>query len=493
MRSDANPSSKRTSRPVRPRGARPRAAATALLAAALALPGCARDRHESRPKNILLITIDTCRSDRLGAYGHPTIRTPTLDRLARGGVLFTAAHAPAPMTLPSHTSMMTGLYPRSHLVLSHAYTLDERPPTLAQVLKEHGYATAAFVSSHVLDKKYGLARGFDTYWERWLVDPRYVGQVRDRGRDVTTKVATAWLGRAPAKPFFAWIHYFQPHKPYEPAEPFDTLYDPGYTGRMTATVDTLQRIWREKVVLDSVDLAHLVALYEGEVSTADQEVAKVLATLEDAGLADDTIVIVTADHGEVLYEHEFYFGHDIMLYRPAINVPLLIVGRGLFPPGRIVAEPVRLIDLAPTILDVLGIPPAQVGKFEGRSLLPLLAPKGRRGAGRSDDAAAPPAEAFFAEVFPPKADWKVPERHAIETPGWKLILEEGTDRRQLFDLDADPGEREDLAAALPETTASYLAAWEAWKASKAAAFHQEFPVIDKETEERLRALGYLDN
>ncbi len=476
------------------------------MALALALAGCARARHESRPKNILLITIDTCRADRIGAYGHPTIRTPALDGLARDGVLFTYAHAPAPMTLPSHTSIMTGLYPRSHLVLSHAYTLDARPPTLAQILKEHGYTTAAFVSSHVLDKKYGLARGFDSYWERWLVDPNYIGRVRERGRDVTTKVATTWLERLPAQPFFAWVHYFQPHKPYEPAEPFDALYDPVYAGRITAAVDTLQRIWRERVVLDSLDLAHLVALYEGEVSTADQEVARLLTTLEECGLADDTIVIVTADHGEVLYEHEFYFGHDIMLYRPSLNVPLVMAGRGLFPAGRLVTEPVRLIDVAPTILDILGIPPSEVGEFEGRSLLPIVAEMGRRGAARAGggaaatDAAASAAassaasaDAFFAEVFPPKEEWKVQERHAIETRGWKLILDEGTGRRQLYDLAADPAEREDLAAALPETTAAYLAAWEAWKASKAAAFRQEFPVIDKETEERLRSLGYLDN
>ncbi len=466
------------------------------IASALALAGCGRAREESRPKNVLLITIDTCRSDRIGAYGHPTIRTPALDGLARDGVTFTYAHAPAPMTLPSHTSIMTSLYPRSHLVLSHAYTLDERPPTLAQILKEHGYATAAFVSSHVLDKKYGLARGFDAYWERWLVDPNYVSRVRERGRDVTTKVATTWLERLPAQPFFAWVHYFQPHKPYEPAEPFAALYDPGYAGRITAAVDTLQRIWRERVVLEPPDLAHLVALYEGEVSTADQEVARLLATLEDCGLADDTIVIVTADHGEVLYEHEFYFGHDIMLYRPSLNVPLVMTGRGLFPRGRIVTEPVRLIDLTPTILDALGIPPSEVGEFEGRSLLPLVAEKGRRGGARVGDAAAAqsaPADTFFAEVFPPKEEWKVQERHAIETRGWKLILDEGTGRRQLFDLDADPAERADLAAALPETAAAYLAAWEAWKASKAAEFRQDFPVIDKETEERLRALGYLDN
>jgi arylsulfatase A-like enzyme len=467
-----------------------RRGACLLLAGALALCNSGCGRRESRPKNVLLITIDTCRADCVGAYGHPTIRTPALDQLAREGVLFTNARAPVPMTLPSHTSIMTGLYPRTHLVLSHAYTLGPRPPTLAQVLKEHGYTTAAFVSSHVLDKKYGLDRGFDIYWERWTNEASFLIELREQGKELVTKTANLWL-RETGAPFFAWVHYFQPHKPYEPPAPLPELYDPGYQGRTVAAVDTLERIWRERIVLDPADLEHLVALYEGEVTVADMEVAKVLAVLEETGHADDTIVIVTADHGEVLYEHEFYFGHDIMLYGPALDVPMIVKGKGLFPPGRIVTEPVRLIDLAPTILEALGIPPDEVGEFEGRSLLPVLA--GPRGRGAPRGAHPSSADTLYAEVFPPKEDWKVGERHAIEGLRWKLILDDETERRELYDLVGDPGERSDLSAAQPETAATYFAAWDAWKASKAAEFVQKFPDLDAETIEMLRSLGYIDN
>ncbi len=481
------------------------AVAVLLSLAAFALSGCA-PKPPPRPKNVLLITIDTLRSDRLAAYGNPIVRTPTLDRLARDGAVFATAHSPIPLTLPSHASILTGVYPRTHLVLSHAYTLAPTRPTLASILKEHGYQTAAFVSSHVLDKKYGLDRGFDTYWQRWAADMNATRAMNVAGLELTTKAAKEWLKKRPDGPFFLWVHLFQPHKPYTPPAPLDRLYDPGYTGTMVAEVDTLHRIWRDRIALAPADLAHLSALYDGEVTTADIEVGRLLATVEAEGHLDDTIIVITSDHGEVLYEHDFYFGHDIMLYQPAINVPLLMRAPGLIPAGRVVGQPVRLIDVAPTLLDAVGIPPSEVGRFEGMSLIALAErasgtgpSRDSRGALRSFRAprgsgAAPaaPPDTLFAEVFPPKAEWKVKPRHAVATSRWKLILEDESDARELYDLALDPMERENVAAAEPDTLASFLAAWEAWRASKEKEFVTTYPDIDAETEETLRSLGYID-
>jgi arylsulfatase A-like enzyme len=453
-------------------------AASHLLVASAGGAGCARP-PAPRPKNILLITIDTLRSDRLGAYGNPTVRTPTLDRLAREGAVFASARSPIPLTLPSHTSILTGLYPRTHLVLSHAYTLAPGRPTLATILKEHGYATAAFVSSHVLDKKYGLDRGFDVYWQRWETDMGATRAMNVVGLELTTKAAKEWLkARPPEGPFFLWVHFFQPHKPYAPPPPLDRLYDPDYAGTITAEVDTLHHIWHDRVALAPEDLEHLIALYDGEVTWSDLEVGKVLATLEAEGLLDDTVVMITADHGEVLYEHDFYFGHDIMLYEPALSVPLIVRAPGLVSEGAVVGAGVRLIDVAPTLLDAAGIPPGEVGRFEGTSLLRV--------------ASAPPADTLYAEVFPPKAEWKTKPRHAVATSAWKLILEDESAERELYDVVTDPAERENRAASEPETLASYLAAWEAWRASRQEEFVTTFPDIDPETEENLRSLGYID-
>lgn len=450
-----------------------------------AIVGCA-PRSPARPKNLVLITIDTLRSDKIGAYGNPSMRTPAIDRLAREGVVFAGARSAIPITLPSHTSILTGLYPRSHLVLSHAYTLAAERRTITQALKEHGYATAAFVSSHVLDKKFGLDRGFDVYWQRWTLNADRLQEMIQMGLEPTTEAAAEWIEGRTDAPFFLWAHYFQPHKPYAPRPPLDRLYDRDYSGGVRASVAELTRIWTHRVVLDAADARHLAALYEGEVTAADSEVGKLIATLERKGLLDDTIVVLTADHGEVLYEHDFYFGHDIMLYQQALSVPMIVRAKGLLSAGRLVSDPVRLIDLAPTFLEALGIPADEaVGATEGKSLIPL--------ATRVANApvAAPP-DTLHAEVFPPKPNWKTEPRHALSTERWKLILEDGNPERKLYRLESDPLERENLAASEPDTLAAFVEAWDTWVRSKRPSA-AGFPRIDPETEEALKSLGYIDN
>jgi arylsulfatase A-like enzyme len=235
------------------------------------------------------------------------------------------------------------------------------------------------------------------------------------------------------------------------------------------------------------------------VTFADAEVGRILDVVDREGLLDDTVVILTSDHGEVLYEHDHYFGHDIMLYEPSLSVPLIIRAPGIFPEGEICAAPARLIDLAPTILDATGLPAETLGATDGVSLLPGVWREGKsaeRRWGKKQLAGATKsarlADTLFAEVFPPKEGWKVEPRHAIRTPGWKLLFEDGVDARQVFNLAADPLERHDLSAALPDTLARLLAAWETWRVGKESTFHVEMPTLDAETEENLRALGYIN-
>lgn len=474
----------------------------ALSFAALLLLGPQCGGARRAPKNVLLITIDTLRADRIGAYGDPSTRTPAIDALARRGIQFENAYSPIPLTLPSHTSIMTGQYPRSHLVLSHAYTLAPERVTLAEILAERGYATAAFVSSHVLSKDYGLDQGFETYWERWhMLGGGVADALKASGFELTGKAARLWIkGRPAEKPFFAWVHFFQPHKPYDPPAPLARLYDPGYTGATVADVPTLLGIWEKKVDLSPEDLRHIVSLYQGEVTSADIEVARILDLLEREGLMKDTIVIVTADHGEVLYEHDHYFGHDIMLYEPAIRVPLVIYGDGIFPENAVAGQRARLIDLAPTILEAVGLDPELLGPHDGASLLPSVWREGRGAerrwgekqiAGSTKSARA--TDTLFAEVFPPKPGWKVEPRHALRTPEWKIILEDGSDAREIYNVASDPLESRDRALDAPDTLAQLFAAWDAWRVSKEKDFKMTFPELDAETEENLRSLGYIDN
>ncbi len=282
-----------------------------------------------RGLNLLLVTLDTTRADRLGCYGHAAAKTRYIDRLAAEGTRFETVIAPAPITLPSHSSILTGLYPFEHGVRNNGnFYLAPRFPTLATVLKARGYRTGAFVSSFILDRRYGLDRGFDVYDDRMEGEYAQVVTLQAERRGDRTALA---LGRfvderakEPQAPFFAWLHLYDPHEPYRPPRPFRDLFaqDP----------------------------------YDGEIAFADAILASVLDRLRAASLLDRTLVVVTADHGESLGEHG-ETTHSMFVYEGAIRVPLVVWRPGLVPAGRVVSEPVRLVDVAPTVLELLGEQP----------------------------------------------------------------------------------------------------------------------------------------
>src|SRR5438093_1706910 len=359
--------------------------------------GGRRGRPPGAGLNVLLVTLDTTRADRLGCYGYAGARTARLDRLAAEGVRFENAFADAPITLPSHASLLTGLYPFEHGVRNNGnFYLPDRFETLATLLRKRGYRTAAFVSSFVLDRRYGLARGFESYDDRMeeAVALGSGGEAERRG-DRTALACTRWLegyaAQRASTPFFVWLHLYDPHEPYRPPPPFRELF-----------------------------ADHP---YDGEVAFADVVVASVLEKLAQLGLLDRSLVVVVADHGESLGDHGEET-HSMFLYESAIRVPLILWRPGVLPAGRVVASPVRTVDVAPTILDILGEPP-------------LAAPHARSLRGTIDGRAPERPAAIYAETYVPKLYLNGAALRALREDRYKLI---DAPRPELYDLDRDPGE-----------------------------------------------------
>jgi arylsulfatase A-like enzyme/Flp pilus assembly protein TadD len=441
----------------RPRWTRSLAAAAILVAAVVILyvfviraprPGAGRVVRNPEA-NVLLITLDTTRPDRLGAYGYPKAATPEIDSLAGSGALFENAYSPVPMTLPAHTSIMTGTYPLFHGVhLNGKFVLGPEAVTLAKTLKSAGYATAAFVSSFILDSRFGLDQGFDYYGDR-MED---AGQVKnldsERRAETTFRDFESWMGRranAGAGRFFAWVHFYDPHYPYAPPEPYRS--DP-----------------------------RLPDPYDGEVSYMDHYIGEIRRLLEAKGLADSTLIILAGDHGEAFGEHGETDGHTIFAYEENIRVPLIFWSGGGFPRGLKVRARASLIDIFPTVLDFLKLKPP--GFVQGRSLVPLL--NGRR---------QPARDLYFETDYFRDVLGCAPLRGAL-SGSFKYI---DLPRPELYDLTRDPAEKTNLAgdasqASRAEKSRALLASLEkaltggGWVSGK---------TMTAEERRRLESLGYL--
>ncbi len=412
----------------------------------------------SGPPNVLLVTLDTTRADRLGAYGYAAARTPVLDRLAQEGVLFERAVAVAPTTLPAHASLMTGRNPMAHGVRNNGVPLDRDVPTLADAFRAAGYRTAAFVSAFVLDQRFGLVRGFDTYDDHLDPPAGLATDAIERRGDRTVAAAATWLttpapvaggaagtpvSASAAAPFFLWVHIYDPHDPYEA---------PNAPGSASAAT-----------------------LYDAEIAFADMAVGTLLAALERQGLAGNTIVAVIGDHGESLGEHG-EATHGMFVYESAMRVPALLKWPARVPAGTRVPGLVRAIDLAPTLLDLAGRAP--LAGATGVSLAPLV----------NGTAAAPPAapataygETYFPQLF---MNW-APLRSWRDGP-WKFIE---APELELYDLASDPGETTNLAAREPDRAARMRRALYALVAAEGTAAASAGP--DRETLQKLAALGYV--
>jgi arylsulfatase A-like enzyme len=414
---------------------------------AIAAASCGKSRNA----NVLVITIDTLRADYLSCYGYPRPTSPRIDDFASGAALFEKTLCQVPETLPSHASIFTGLYPRTHKAISHESIVAPEVVTLAEVLKDHGYATGAMISSHVLDAKYGLDQGFDTY-----VPIHYAASERERNemiqheQDLTTETALKWIDAHKRSKFFLWIHWFHPHRPYDPPPRYKLAFAGEYAGPAAADQnDFAMRVWRDRIAVAPEDISYMRGLYAGEVAFTDEQVGRVLDELSKLGLLDNTIVVITSDHGEILYEHEYYFGHDIAVYDECTMVPLIVRIPGIGTPGKRVPGLVQSIDIFPTVLEALSIKPPR--PVEGKSLVPLI--EGKAGS---------TTEYGFTETFPfPE---KCPPRHAVRTENAKVMWCEepsGEITKMYYDLAADPGETANLyptpaATALDDTLSAWI-------------------------------------
>jgi len=456
-------------------------AALLAVAALLPAPGGGRGGVASAPPgapNILLVSIDTLRADHVHSYGYPRPTTPRIDRLAAEGALFEQAIAPTSWTLPSHLTLLTGVPPEIHGVTLDGRKLAASVPTLAERLRDRGYASAGFVSGAYLDGRFGMAKGFEEYDDYSLV--RLAGATASEmiSSPTIARLGAEWLERwhrdGGRRPFFLFLHFFDPHSAYIPPPPYDRMFDPDYAGELTG-----QALARDKSPsrfdLSPRDLEHVLALYDGEIAWTDHHVGLVIDQLQRLGALDRTIVVVTSDHGEEFLERGV-IGHRTTLYDEVLRVPLVVRYPPRVPAGLRVSRQVRLMDVAPTLLSLagLGAPTTTVGQAS-RDLSPLLA---------AATASQVPELLAFADLHGQLA--------AVRTADHKLVEDRRTGARELYDLRRDPRERVDLARSSPQLQL-LRASLEDWQRfCRRLAADTELHELDEEQIRALRALGYLD-
>jgi len=417
-----------------------------VIAAAFGCRGESRSPSQAGggSPNILIVTLDTTRADRLGSYGCSWARTPHLDRLAAEGVRFTQAYSPVPLTLPAHGSLFTGAYPLFHRVRNNGtYVLAPQVETLAEILRRAGYTTAAFIASFVLDSRFGLDQGFEVYDDDMDNGGRIKTLVSERRAAEVFDGFSRWFAARPTKPFLAWVHFFDPHLPYDPPEPMRS--------------------------------DHSLSPYDGEIANVDFYAGKIIALLAAQRILDRTLIVVAGDHGEAFGEH-VETGHGVFCYGETISVPLILRAPGRLPAGSVCSLPASLVDIVPTVLNFLKLPiPSQI---QGLPLQRLL-----KKSARSD------RPLFIESVFLSESLNSAPIKGVIQK-GFKYLE---LPRPELYDLAADPGEKinlfskqADLARAMSRTMLDF-------EKTAAASDHAARRMVSAEERERLESLGYLSS
>ena len=413
-----------------------------LLALALASASCTESRASERP-NLLLVTLDTVRADRVGAYGYEAAATPVLDALAERGVLFEQAYSPAPMTLPAHASLMTGVVPPEHGArVNGKHELAGEVPTLAEHLSAEGYRTGAFIAAFVLDSRFGLDRGFDVYDDD--LETAYEQEVKEqlssyRPGDQVVDSALGWLDQGETdEPFFAWVHLYDAHHPWHPHGE------------------------------DVIDRSAETGTYDGEVAFVDEQVGRLVAYLRERGLEENTVIVALADHGEGLGDHH-EIEHAYLLNEEVLRVPWIVAGPGV-ESGLRVPSMVTLESFHPTVLELCGL--AEPG--DSRSIAPAL--HGDLVADRES----------YAETDLPWTSYRWGPQRSLTTPEWKYIR---SPQPELYDRTNDRGELFNLASARKDV----LAKLEARLTELEAGFRVvegDAASVDSEELEQLAALGY---
>jgi choline-sulfatase len=415
---------------------------------------------------LVLVTLDTFRADHTGAIGgYPRpVETPNLDALAARGRLYAAAWTEVPLTLPSHTAMLTGRSALEVGVFSNHQAVPGDARTVAEDLREAGWRTGAFISSAVLAEEAGLARGFETYDD--FVPPmnRIIDKIHERRADDTVDRALRWLSRAPG-PSFLWVHLYDPHAPYAPPRPYRDAYDPtpeDAPGSRAEVLASLEAAPRRLLRFSPLDLRRQLALYAGEISWTDHQLGRLLE-----GLPEGARVVVAGDHGESLTEHGYLLNHGVLLYEPSLHVPLVVAGPGVAP--GVEGAPVSTVQVAATLRELAGLPAeGPMGSLLG-----------------------PPPEEVFAFATPASARVAL-RQEPLKLVAWRrgeekwIVGSDGVVER--FDLAVDPGE---ARGAQPADAA----AWR-WRAhtpiNRLFALEGTAAPISSERSEALEALGYVE-
>jgi arylsulfatase A-like enzyme len=442
-----------------------------LFACALAI-GCAGE--PARPRSVVLVLVDTLRADHVGAYGHGRATTPALDAWAAEGAVFERAWATSAWTLPSVGSLLSGRLPSRHaggLRLPEGgdppfSALGADVPMLAEALSGAGFATAGVANNPNLHPGFGLSRGFETW------DYVFGNYARHPRASQIVHWGLRWLdARDAARPFLLLLHVMDPHLTYDPPPSVRGRFTSGYAGPLRLPLQGFGAANAGWTPPREADRGFVAGAYDEEILFVDAQLARLRAGLRERGLADETLVVVTSDHGEELFDHGG-FEHGHTLFEELLHVPLFFWGPGVRP-GRH-AVPVSLVDVAPTLLDALGLPP--LPQATGHSLWPLL---------RGGEAPAPRALVAEGTLYGPA-------RSALQRWPWKLVVSEGEPPR-LFDLSRDPDERRDLAAQEPERVAALSAELARALRDEARERGERRPAeIDEATRAQLEGLGYLE-
>jgi len=445
---------------------------------------------------VLLLTIDTLRADYLGSQGYDLPITPALDRLYESATVFVRAVTPIPRTTQALASVLTGLYPHSTGVRTLVDPLSPTVTPISAIAQRHGYATVAVVSNHIITPERELDRGFDTY--DYADDTRSAAETTE-----ATKQALSTINKDDA--IFLWVHYIDPHVPYFPRRKTIEAFTPGYTGRYrynfgdvyggTGQAAYPRDLPKEQAVYqnrlpDEVN-AHIRRLYAADVRDTDDAIADLLSWLRTR-FGDDWTIVFTADHGESLGEHDFYYDHGDYVYDASSRVPLAIALPAGHPlhGARVVDDWVSLVDIAPTLIDILGwkVPTEVTSRFEGRSLFPYLI--GERLPSRPLFAEC--GRSYFPELVRGRVRFDIAGRfRAVWKGDWKLIwtpFQRGAKEFQLYHMVRDPDETHDVSAEHPQKVEELMQDIVDWVAVEE---DQQLPKLSEEQYKRLKSLGYV--
>jgi arylsulfatase A-like enzyme len=469
-----------------------------LIALLLGLLTACSAPEPGAPRRVFLITVDTLRADHMGIYGYPRQTSPALDRLAQQGVTFTNAVAQWPKTGPSLASIFTGRYPKT-TGLTHraAQQIPDEYLTLPELFQSAGYSTLGVVSNAVLSAELGWSRGFDEFLETWKLGGAVSDDPVEHRRWVTAplvnQLAIPALERhVESERLFVWLHYSDPHAPYLlPEGTVDPFLDDAFD-----TQDQLieNELPPARAIDDERRLGFYVASYDANILVTDTYIDAILEHLESLGLLEEALVIFTSDHGEGLGEHDELFEHGREPYNTTVHVPLFITYTGVTRAGRQIENPTELLDLYPTLRDLLQITDGPEG-LEGSSLVPFLGPMGA-----VDKEALKPFRYAFSEAGGGQMLWR--HYRSVQDGRWKLVFHPAVERKdrelppafELYDLESDPLETENLAGQHEEEFERLRKALSEWMEStpETGLIDPDSDAYSEETLNALRALGYLN-